>query len=434
MKSFRLTVTALATAAVAVTASNLPGAIAQSQPIAQRATEASTAVQLAQSSTFGQQETDQDPYLLVANPTSNIGGRQRYGLMILEQRQPVPPAQPCFSTTGSNPTAVTPLTFNNPACGRSTDTNGYLLRTAGEDIRYTPVLEAEEGVLVLYANPSPFAGSGARRFVIGQTDGIVPGGYTQIFLKPGWRLAKQTFEGNVTGRTYIANDMTTAELIAQDEDIIAGPTDPDVPTPVVVPTPAPASFPDAVGDIYEDDINRAVQLGFISGFAEDNTFRPRATLTREQLVSIVVEGLEVAPEQAAPVGNVPFADVPTSRWSAAKIARAAELGIISGYQDGSFRPTNQVTRAELIAIMRRAAEYDSETTDLEANQTGATFSDINGHWAEGAISELSTFCGVATPLNEVGNEFRPDSAAQRNYAAAAMVRLLDCSQTAENET
>lgn len=433
MKSFRLTVTALAAAAVAVTASHLPSAIAQNQPALQGATQPSTAIQLAQSSTFGMQETDQKPYLLVANPTSNIGSTQRYGLMILEQRQPAPPAQPCFSTTGSNPTAVTPLTFNNSACGRSTDTNGYLLRTAGTDIKYTPVLEEEDGVLVLYANPSPFAGSGARKFVIGQTDGIVPGGYTQIFLKPGWRLAKQTFEGSVTGRTYIANDLTAAELIEQYEAIVAGPTDPDVPTPVVVPAPGSVTFADVVGDIYEDDINRAVQLGFISGFAEDNTFRPTATLTREQLVSIVVEGLEVAPEREAPTGEVPFTDVPTSRWSAAKIARAAELGIISGYQDGTFRPANQVTRAELIAIMRRAAEYDNNTTDLQANQPGNTFSDIGGHWAEGAISELSTFCGVATPLNEVGDEFRPDSAAQRNYAAAAMVRLLECSQTLENE-
>ncbi len=426
MKSFRLTVTALAAAAVAVTASNLPSAFAQSQPVAQGAAGSTNAIQLAQASLFGMQETAQEPYLLVANPTSNIGGNQRYGLMILEQKQPSPP---CYSLSGTNPTVVTPLTFNNPACGRSTDTNGYLLRAAGSDIKYSPVLEQENGVLVLYANPSPFAGSGARKFVIGQTDGIVPGGYTKISLKPGWRLAKQTFEGSATGRTYIANDMTTAALIAQDAPVVAGPTDPDVSGPVVVTPPAPPSFPDVAGDIYANEINRAVQLGFISGFAEDNTFRPKAPLTREQLVSIVVEGLGVAPASGAAAGNVPFKDVPTARWSAAKIKKAQELGIISGYQDGSFRPTNQVTRAELIAIMRRAAEYKNSTTDLQANQPVVAFGDINGHWAKDAISELSGFCGVATPLNEVGNSFRPDTSAQRDYAAAAMVRLLDCTQT-----
>ncbi len=430
MKSFRLTVTALAAAAVAVTASNLPSAFAQSQSVAQGAG-STNAIQLAQASMFGMQETAQEPYLLVANPTSNIGGNQRYGLMILEQKQPSPP---CYSLSGTNPTVVTPLTFNNPACGRSTDTNGYLLRAAGSDIKYSPVLERENGVLVLYANPSPFAGSGAKKFVIGQTDGIVPGGYTKIFLKPGWRLAKQTFEGSVTGRTYIANNMTTAALIAQDAPVVAGPTDPDVSGPVVVTPPAPQSFPDVAGDVYANEINRAVQLGFISGFAEDNTFKPKSTLTREQLVSIVVEGLEVAPAREAAVGNVPFADVPATRWSAAKIKKAQELGIISGYQDGSFRPTNQVTRAELIAIMRRAAEYENSTTELDANQPGVTFMDTDGHWAKDTISDLSSFCGVATPLNEVGSSFRPDTPALRNYAAAAMVRLLDCTQTIENRS
>ena len=424
MKSFRLTVTALAAAAVAVTASNLPSAFAQSQSAIPGTT--GNTIQLAQASIFGMQETAQDPYLLVANPTSNIGGNQRYGLMILEQKQPSPP---CYSLSGSNPTMVTPLTFNNPACARSTDTNGYLLRAAGSDIKYTPVLEQEDGVLVLYAQPSPFAGSGARKFVIGQTDGIVPGGYTKIFLKPGWRLAKQTFEGNVTGRTYIANDLTAAALIQQDAPVVAGPVDPGTSSPVAVTPPAPQSFPDVAGDIYANEVNRAVQLGFISGFAEDNTFRPKAPLTREQLVSIVVEGLGVAPASGAATGAVPFKDVPTARWSAAKIKKAQELGLISGYQDGTFKPTNQVTRAELIAIMRRAAEYKNSTTNLQANQPAVTFGDINGHWAKDAISELSGFCGVATPLNEVGNSFRPDSPAQRNYAAAAMVRLLDCTQT-----
>ncbi|MEO1445437.1 MAG: S-layer homology domain-containing protein, partial [Cyanobacteria bacterium J06635_11] len=176
-----------------------------------------------------------------------------------------------------------------------------------------------------------------------------------------------------------------------------------------------------------NEINRAVQLGFISGFAEDNTFRPQASLTREQLVSIAMEGLGQAPQGA--VSSAPYPDVPASRWSAAKIQKAQELGIVSGYPDGSFKPTQEVTRAELIAIMNKAAEYRNNGGTLSANQPGVTFADINGHWAQGTISTLSSYCGIATPLNEVGSSFFPNQAANRNYAAAAMVRLLDCTQT-----
>lgn len=426
MKSLRLTIAAIATAAIAI-----------STPVAMAQTSVQTGAKVAQATgvqnkqdvpVIGAQEVDQSRFILSTNPTSRIGGVQKYGLMIIEQKSD---DRLCYSTTGSAPTQVEPLLREfdfSGICGRATDTNGYAIRVAGEQVRYDPVLKEEDGVLVLYAQPSAFL-RGAEKFVIGQTDGIAANGYTQVFLKPGWRLTQRTVDGAPRGAVYLTNDLTIAEITGQDVAIEPGggdqsggdPTDDD---DVVV---APPSFPDVQGDTYANEINRAVQLGFISGFAEDNTFRPQASLTREQLVSIVVEGLEVA--SAASVSTNPFSDVPADRWSAAKIKTAQDLGIVSGYGNGTFRPTQEVTRAELIAIMRRAAEYKNSTTTLVANQPGSTFNDTDGHWAKDVISDLSGFCGVATPLNEVGSSFYPDQAAKRNYAAAAMVRLLDCSQT-----
>lgn len=424
MKPLRLTMAALATAAIATTASNLPVALAQGTP--------PIPIQVDQSAQFGMQETDQAPFILVAQPTSRLGGRQRYGLMIIEQKR----AEPlCYSTTGSNPTQVNVLLLNfdfTGICGKATDTNGYIIRTAGEDVAYDPVVEEKDGVLVLSGIPRRSAGSNAQPILMGQTDGIAANGFTKLFLRPGWRLTRQTFNNSVTGRTYLANDKTLAQLVVESGGaVVTPPTNPNPPTtpPVVQPPAPPVSFSDVQGDIYAEAINRAVQLGFISGFREDNTFRPRASLTREQLVSIVVEGLDL-PAQAAVSAN-PYPDVPASRWSAAKIQQAKNLGLISGYQNGTFRPTQAVTRAELIAVMRQAAAYKSGSTQLAANQPGRTFGDIQGHWAQSVVAEMSSYCGVATPLNETGSSFAPNTSAQRNYAAAAMVRLLDCSQTAD---
>lgn len=424
MKSLRLTLAALATAAVTVAAGNV-------MPNASQSALAQTApVQLAQSSVFGMTETSQAPFIMVAQPTSRLGGRQRYGLMIIEQKR----AEPlCYSTTGSNPTQVNVLLLNfdfSGICGKSTDTNGYLIRAGNEDIRYDPVIEKEDDVLVLYGVPRRSAGANAERFIIGQTDGIAANGFTQIFLKPGWRLARQTFNNASTGRTYIANDLTLAQLTNQDVAVEPGGGDQSGGGSTTTPPidPAPSSFPDVQGDIYANEINRAVQLGFISGFAEDNTFRPRATLTREQLVSIALEGLDRAPQGS--VSQNPYPDVPASRWSAAKIKQAQDIGLIAGYSDGTFKPTQQVTRAELIAIMNRAAQIKNNVSDINAPDTGRNFNDIQGHWAEDTIEDLAGYCSIATPLNESGSSFAPNTAAQRNYAAAAMVRLLDCSPAA----
>ena len=382
-------------------------------------------------SAFGVQETDQSAYLLSSNPTSRFGGRQSYGLMILEQKGT---GVTCFETVGSNPTVVIPPTqaaATSGQCGRSTDTNGYILRAADGHISYDPVLEEKDGVLALYARPR--LGRQGASLLIGQTDGISPSGYTKITLSPNWRIARQTLNatGKTTGRTYITSEMTLAQLVDQagGDTVVAGPGPGSNPTTPVTPQPpAPtASFPDVSGDVYISEINRAVQLGFISGFAEDNTFRPRASLTREQLVSMVIDGLGV--EQRPQVSTPSYSDLDLGRWSTPKIEAARQLGLVSGYSNGTFRPTQNVTRAELIAIMRRAAEYRNNTTQLVSNQTGETFADTRGHWAQTVISDLSEYCGIASSLNETGSNFAPNTAAQRNYAAAAMVRLLDCSQT-----
>jgi hypothetical protein len=54
------------------------------------------------------------------------------------------------------------------------------------------------------------------------------------------------------------------------------------------------------------------------------------------------------------------------------------------------------------------------------------FADISGHWGQKLITQMSGYCGVASPLNEKGDDFAPNQPAQRNYAAAAVVRVLNC--------
>ena len=135
------------------------------------------------------------------------------------------------------------------------------------------------------------------------------------------------------------------------------------------------------------------------------------------------------PNPASPSSN-PFPDVPASRWSAAKIQWAKANNVVSGYPDGQFRPTQPVTRAELMAVMKKAAEYGKAKRGLSSalgqKQTPTAFSDTTGHWANALIRQMSGYCGIASPLNEQGSAFAPNSASLRNYAAAATLRTLNC--------
>jgi len=375
-------------------------------------------------SQFGQIEVDQTKFIAVASPYRDGSAHQ---LLILEQ---IADSRPCWnelSSTTEYLTIVDPLLlgFNfTGVCSRSTDSNGYSIRVNGEDLglRYSLRVVYHNGDMLLVGAP------GSRQepmIFIGRTSGMTDD-FAKITLNPGWRFTKRAYADRTLGHVYLTYDGDlTATLI---EGIDAGGAAPLPPTPTIA-----ALFPDTRNDVYLAEINQSVEIGFIAGF-EDNTFRPNASLTREQLVSMVIEALSrlpgvvlAVPSQAS---SQPYSDVAIDRWSAAKIEFAQRNNIVSGYQDGTFRPAQPVTRAELMAVLRRTAEYaktlQGQSSQLAGDRAETLFSDTNGHWAQILIGQMSTFCNVASPLNERGTVFAPDSAAQRNYAAAATLRMLNC--------
>ncbi|NCJ07523.1 DUF3747 domain-containing protein [Synechococcales cyanobacterium C] len=354
--------------------------------------------------TFGQQEVDQSRFIAVAAPV----GTQFHQLLVIEQ---ISDARPCWETSGSNPVVVEPLLVNfdfTGICGRSVDSNGYSLRIDGEDLglQYSLRVRRRDNDLVLVAAPSR---SGQEEIEIGRANGFTQG-FAKLRLDPGWRFTKRSFEDRVLGHIYLTRE--TGDL----------------------------PFPDVAGDIYLAEIREAVSLGFIAGFSEDNTFRPRSPLTREQLVSMILESLTTIPnlnvQLPTQTSSNPYPDVAASRWSAAKIQFARQNQIVSGYEDGSFRPTQTVTRAEMMAVLRRTAEYvktrQGRDTTLAQTQTPASFTDTSTHWAADVIRQMSGYCGVASALNEQGQAFAPNQSALRNYAAAATLRMLNCVKNPES--
>lgn len=371
----------------------------------------------AKASIFGQQEVNQSSFVAVAQP---YGGGSLHNLLIIEQK---PNKNTCWRESGASPVKIDPLLLNfdfTGHCGRSTDSNGYSIRIAGEDYGTNYLLNIVERNGELHLVGKHRRDRNADEIFIGKTTGVEDG-FLKIFLSPDWRFTKRSYEGKALGHVYI-----TADSVA----VLGNGSDFNPPTP---DPNATVAFPDVTNDIYRTEIGESVNIGFIAGFPDD-TFRPQSPLTREQLVSMVLDALDSLPNMNL---NVPtqatarvFPDVDTSRWSAAKIQWAQQNGIVEGYPDGSFRPTLEVKRSELMAVMKKAAQYaktrTGQSTNLEQTTSTFNFSDTTNHWAESLIREMSSYCKVATPRNEVGNSFSPDSSARRNYAAAATLRTIKC--------
>ena len=129
------------------------------------------------------------------------------------------------------------------------------------------------------------------------------------------------------------------------------------------------SFP----DVNEDDwFNITVSsLANMGALSgyEDGTFRPNEPISRAELAAMAVRFYD-AFEAEYEEGT--FLDVDGDEWYADAIAAAEELGIIGGYPDGTVRPNNNITRAETCAIVNRVLErrpHDDHLGDVEDMRT-----------------------------------------------------------------
>ena len=151
---------------------------------------------------------------------------------------------------------------------------------------------------------------------------------------------------------------------------------------------------------------------YIFGFA-DGTFRPENAITRAEIAAILARNLDLPPGGAY-AGL--FGDVPSAHWAWSDIERLKRSGLMIGDASGNFRPQAPITRAEMAMI---AAKWLG--ADLSAAGSPA-FADVDGgHWAAAAIDAASR-AGILVGFED--GTFRPDERLTRAQAVAVMNRLL----------
>ncbi len=143
----------------------------------------------------------------------------------------------------------------------------------------------------------------------------------------------------------------------------------------VSPAWAASAFPDIDGHWAEDEITYLAGQGLVSGFP-DGTFKPSETVTRAQVAAVVAGQLGLDPEPAA------FPDVPSTHWANEAIGALVDEGIMSGYPNGTFQPSNPMTRAEVAVVLTNAYGYT-------ATSSVSSFADVSvSFWAFGNIQAL----------------------------------------------
>lgn len=159
----------------------------------------------------------------------------------------------------------------------------------------------------------------------------------------------------------------------------------------------------------EDDVLKMVSLRVVTGF-EDGTFRPDQPVTRAQFTTMLARAMGLQPSSTLP----PFSDEIPS-WAAGYVSVAVSAGLVTGYDDGTFRPDELITRQELAVMVSRAL---NGTGSAALNFTDA---DEIAEWARDAVAQ-AVAAGIVTGFDD--GTFRPNATATRAQAAVMLSRLI----------
>ncbi|MEK3885573.1 S-layer homology domain-containing protein [Paenibacillus sp. PL2-23] len=183
---------------------------------------------------------------------------------------------------------------------------------------------------------------------------------------------------------------------------------------------------DIQGHWAYDYIREAISLGFVKGYP-NGSFKPNANVTRAQFAAMLAQalglqagtGASTGADADAGAGILAFRDAASiPDWAKASIAAVLKAGLITGYENGEFRPNQPISRAEIVVILMRTLELP----DTGALQTG--FVD-NGDIPEWARTAAAVAFREGLVQGRSGNRFVPNGLATRAEAAKLVVLLLE---------
>ncbi|WP_404405056.1 S-layer homology domain-containing protein [Jeotgalibacillus malaysiensis] len=174
-----------------------------------------------------------------------------------------------------------------------------------------------------------------------------------------------------------------------------------------------ASFSDV--SQYKSEINYLTEQGIIKGY-QDVTFAPAKNVARLQAVQMILREMGVTDFTAPDPG---FTDLKSGDYGYAEVAKAVELGFISGKTDRNgnkfFDPYGSLSRAQMAKILSVAYDLEKEWRYY--------FNDVKrGHWAKDYIDVLAS---EAITTGYEDQTFRPENLIQRQHFALFMARLLN---------
>lgn len=169
-------------------------------------------------------------------------------------------------------------------------------------------------------------------------------------------------------------------------------------------------------DWFYDPVCYVYSQGLMTGTSA-TTFEPNISLSRAMLVA-VLHRLEGSPQASA--GD--FTDVADGDWYAQAVNWAASVGVVNGFDDGTFQPNAAITREQMAAILRNYAAYKG--LDVSASGSLSTFTDAASvsDWAKESV-EWAVGSGLLGGYED--STLQPQGTTTRAEVASVLQRYLE---------
>ena len=178
-------------------------------------------------------------------------------------------------------------------------------------------------------------------------------------------------------------------------------------------------FSDEDGSVHEGNIEaiaaRDVTLGCSPTYP--GLFCPGRVVTRAQMMAFLARALGL--EDSATALTSRFADVPAGAWYSSYLERLADLGVVEPYEDGTFRPSEPLTRRDMAVFLARAFAHISS-----AAEPAGAFEDVPAGAPGAAEVEAILAAGVTRGCSAEPMRYCPEEPVTRAQMASFLIRAL----------
>ncbi|MNZ74829.1 Endo-1,4-beta-xylanase A precursor [compost metagenome] len=187
----------------------------------------------------------------------------------------------------------------------------------------------------------------------------------------------------------------------------------------------PVAFKDATGHWAEEAVNEMGSRLVVSGIGDD-LYNPNQAITRAEFAAIIVRAMGLKADR----GATPFSDVRSSDWYSGAVQTALAYELINGYEDGTFRPQQQITREQAMVMIARAMEMTGLSDQLpaqDANEVLQAYDDAKqvSVWARDSVADVLQ-AGIITGRSS--SQLAPQAFISRAEVAVIVQRLLQQSE------